>query len=379
LASVVCAEDIRHFGERAKGLLQITYALVIAYGFFITLALYDRKRLSRIFLGFCLFMIVGVVFENYTDFREFSDQMRRLMFEKFVYASDERDLLLYGSIRPKLFTSEPSVLSFAFTLYAFCWYALSTWRGKIVAYAILLGIGYYLIRSPTIFVGFIAVIPYDLLVSSRRWDGYASGSGLPIVAAVGSAMVLGAIGLVLMESGMLDERIEQITTQSDQSFFSRVIGPALVAFDTVARHPFAGAGLTGEEFIERRVFQIYTSSPGFDPRWYNPAASEVLTNYFWLHWTYLGLFWGMIIAGALTLFVRNLGTVHPLFCWVTWVIFGQASGAYVSPKTWTVLMLACAISVVVEAERRRLPAAVGAGLRRGLPARRWVGAVASGK
>jgi hypothetical protein len=37
-----------------------------------------------------------------------------------------------------------------------------------------------------------------------------------------------------------------------------------------------------------------------------------------------------------------------MFCWAVWVIFGQSSGAYVSPKTWTVFLLACAIAILHE-------------------------------
>jgi len=32
------------------------------------------------------------------------------------------------------------------------------------------------------------------------------------------------------------------------------------------------------------------------------------------------------------------------FCWSVWLIFGQASGAYVSPKPWATLAIAGAVS-----------------------------------
>ena len=32
----------------------------------------------------------------------------------------------------------------------------------------------------------------------------------------------------------------------------------------------------------------------------------------------------------------------PAFCWLTWAILGQASGAYVGPTCWAVLFLAAA-------------------------------------
>jgi hypothetical protein len=353
-ASVLCADDLRFLKERAKGLLQISYALIVAYGLFITLVLYERERLARIFLGFCLFMVVGALLENHTEFRALSDEVRGRLYDRFLYVNDERDIYLYGEIRPKLFTSEPSALSFAFTLYMFCWFSLSTWRMKIIAYSVLLAVGYVLTRSPTVLLGYAALVPYDLLSYGLRAGASRSGAGLLVIARVGLMTVVAAVGLVLAASTFLGERYEQITSQTDPSFFYRVVGPARIAADTISRHPLAGAGLTGEEVIEGRVIQIYTTSSFFHPSWNIGSASEVLTNYFWLHWTYLGLFWGAVLALALTWFIVALGTPSVLFCWGVWILFGHASGAYVSPKTWTVLSLACAISVLTAAERRRM-------------------------
>ncbi|HZD26081.1 MAG TPA: hypothetical protein VE631_07450, partial [Alphaproteobacteria bacterium] len=62
----------------------------------------------------------------------------------------------------------------------------------------------------------------------------------------------------------------------------------------------------------------------------------------------------------LTLYLRVLQAPSILFCWGVWAIFGQASGAYVSPKTWTVLYLACAVAIMHQRQATRLPALPGA-------------------
>ena len=56
-----------------------------------------------------------------------------------------------------------------------------------------------------------------------------------------------------------------------------------------------------------------------------------MINYFWEHWIYLGLVWGLIMVGALTVWLRVLGVPSAAFCWMVWAILGQASGAYVGP------------------------------------------------
>ena len=82
----------------------------------------------------------------------------------------------------------------------------------------------------------------------------------------------------------------------------------------------------------------------------------MLTNYFWLHWIYLGAVWGVIVLAALSLWLRMLGTASILYCWSVWVVLGQASGSYVGPKTWAVLLIGAATTILVSrsTERRNL-------------------------
>ena len=72
--------------------------------------------------------------------------------------------------------------------------------------------------------------------------------------------------------------------------------------------------------------------------------NTVITNYFWLHWLYFGIGFGIIVLLGVHWWLRKLGTPSIMFCWIVWLTFGQASGAYVSPKTWCVLAFAAAIA-----------------------------------
>jgi len=86
----------------------------------------------------------------------------------------------------------------------------------------------------------------------------------------------------------------------------------------------------------------------------------VLTNFFWLHWIYLGAVWGVIVLATLTLWLRLLGAASILYCWAVWTVLGQASGSYVGPKTWAVLLIGAATTILVarSTEQRNLsPAA----------------------
>jgi len=72
----------------------------------------------------------------------------------------------------------------------------------------------------------------------------------------------------------------------------------------------------------------------------------VLTNYVWLHWIYLGLVWGVLCIGVVSVWLRLLGAPSVLYCWTVWIIMGQASGSYVGPKTWSVMLIAAAASIL---------------------------------
>jgi hypothetical protein len=39
--------------------------------------------------------------------------------------------------------------------------------------------------------------------------------------------------------------------------------------------------------------------------------------------------------------------VSIVYCWTIWTVLGQASGSYVGPKTWAVLLIAAATSILV--------------------------------
>jgi hypothetical protein len=127
----------------------------------------------------------------------------------------------------------------------------------------------------------------------------------------------------------------------------------LVAIDVIKRYPWAGAGLTGEPFIADRVLNVYMNSAAFQAAWKITRIGDVLTNYFWLHWIYLGLVWGSATLVAISVWLRKLGVPSVLYCWVVWVILGQASGSYVGPRTWSVLLIAAATSILSAKSARR--------------------------
>lgn len=343
LGSVVAAEDISFLSKRFTGLVQITYSLVIAYAMFLTLVEAERDQIAMILFVFALAIIVGCLLETYAGLRPVSDKVREILYDPgVVYDSDRRDEILYGRIRPKLFTSEPSAVTFAYTHCASVWLVVSRWRFKLVIYAGLIGLALVVLPGPTLVLMMLLAVPYLIFLAGAR-PGRPQLTRMIGAAALSSLVVLVAF---VLGTTLFAARIAQMQHGDDASFFYRFTGPMLVAFDMFRHHPWAGSGLTGEPYIADQVLTVYMNSGSFSSAWRIPKIGDVLTNYFWLHWIYLGMVWGVTLVVGLSWWLRKLGTPSILFCWIVWVILGQASGSYVGPKTWAVLLIAAAAAIL---------------------------------
>jgi hypothetical protein len=346
LASILSADDLAFLPKRFTGLVQITYSLVIGYAVFLTVVRAERSQVAMLFFVFCVLILAGALLEDYGGLQPISDAVRQRLYDPGqIYDADLRDLILYGRVRPKVFTSEPSAVTFGYTLFAFIWLVLSTWRVKLVLYLALMGVGFIAMPGPTLLLMVLLLIPYALL-ATMGW-----GSSFQRALAIGCIAAFLTVAFAAVGESLFAARIHEYYTGQDASFFYRVVGPALVAGNVVATHPIAGAGLTGEPYIADTVVNVFMRSPEFDPSWQFENIGSVITNYVWLHWIYLGLVWGTIAIAAITFWLKVLGVPSASFCWIAWVILGQASGAYVGPKTWAVLFLAAASAVVASRQR----------------------------
>lgn len=369
LLSILSASDLRFLGKRFTGWLQLTYSLVIGYALFVTLVNGERRQVANILLGFCIFIAVGCALEQYAGLRAVSDAVRERIYDaRLVYAADLRDELFYGRVRPKLFTSEPSAVTFGYTHYAFMWLVVSAWRPrvKLLIYLIMMLIGIWLMPGPTLLLMLALAGPYIVLIIGRDWpDGVPSATRMLGGMAVAVVMVVGAF---IVGTTVYSERFKKLSQGEDPSFFYRVVGPMLVAKEVVRIHPVAGAGLTAEPYIADDILNVFMNSSSFSSAWQFSRITDILTNYFWLHWIYLGAVWGLIMLAALSLWLRRLGVPSVLFCWAVFAILGQASGAYVGPKTWAVLLMAAAGAVLASRPPMPQQRAVRAGPYASVPA-----------
>jgi hypothetical protein len=358
LVSILCATNLAFLGRRFNGLVQLVYSLVIGAALFLTVVRASRRQMEKMFLGFALVLLVGCLLEDYTSLRAISDAVRERLYTGGVYENDLRDTLLYGRIRPKFFASEPASVTFVYALCSFLWMVLSQRRAKLAGYLALGAVGAFAMPGPTLLLMLLLIVPYELFLAWRRPgdpDGRQGFAHLAKVAVLGLVMV---VAFYMLAHTLFEARMREIAAGNDPSFFYRVLGPALAARDIVEHYPIAGAGLTGEPFVESDVVNVYVRSAAFSSQWKIVTPStELLINYFWLHWIYLGAVWGIIMVVAVTIWLRVLGVASAGFCWTVWAILGQASGAYVGPTAWAVLYLAGAATVLIQRVEETQPAA----------------------
>jgi hypothetical protein len=353
LVSILCATNVEFLPRRTNGLIQLTYSIIIGYALFLTVTQGTRQQIGRLFLTFALVILIGCLLEAYAGLRPVSDAVRSVLYSRGLYENDLRDVLFYNRVRPKFFASEPASVTFCYTLFTFIWLVVSPWRWKLPAYAGLMALGLFAMPGPTLLLMLLLTLPYMLFLSSRRRGRLDPGRFM----AVACVAVLFFAAFVVLAQSLFPVRLEEITSGNDPSFFYRVRGPAQAGVGIMEHYPFAGAGLTGEPFIETEVTNLYVRSSGYSAGWQVVSpATELLINYFWLHWIYLGVVWGLIITIALTVWLHVLGVPSPAFCWLVWAILGQASGAYVGPTCWAVMFLAGAAAVLREQpEAKSLP------------------------
>ena len=339
--SILCATDLNFLSRRFNGLLQLTYSLTIGYALFLTVTSATRRQIANLCLASALTLMIGCLLETYGGLRPLSDAVRSKLYSAGIYENDLRDTLLYGRARPKFFASEPATVTFTYSLLVCVWLVVSTWRRKLLVYLGLVGGGFVAMPGPTLLLTLLLAVPYQLFLAPRMGNEARSALKPGHILKVACFAAIAVVGAAILANTVFSERLSDIRRGNDASFFYRVQGPAIAAEEIVRTYPIAGSGLTGEPFIEDRVIDAYMRSPSYSAGWVIVSpATELLINYFWLHWIYLGFVLGVAMIAAISGWLRVIGVPSAAFCWGTWAILGQASGAYVGPTCWAVLFLA---------------------------------------
>lgn len=228
----------RHGAAFATSFLVFAASLAMAFGVFAGFRRWPRQRMANMALAALLLLLAGVAAERWLGLAAASDAVRTMLYAQDVtYAANLRDRLLYGSVRAKLFTSEPSHVAKFYVLMVLVWYATARNGWRIPVLYMLLGAGVALVQSPTI----LAALPAAWMADLCRSRG-----ALGWLLAAAAALVLAPVAIVAGES-MFAGRLDHILTGQDASFLIRIILPFEVLARVWGDYPLFGLGFGAKE------------------------------------------------------------------------------------------------------------------------------------
>lgn len=225
-------------GDYATSFAVFLVSLPMALGVIAALRQVLPATIAKAAFAVSLLILTGVAAERFAGFAAISEPVRALLFPaEIVYAEDLRDQLIYGAVRAKLFTSEPSHVAKAFVLAILVWYAAAHGSWRVPLFYMLVAAGVVLIKSP----GLLAVLPAAWACDLCRLR--RSGWLVPVLI----AGVLALIGGVLAAQTLFPDRLAHIASGRDGSFIIRVLLPWEILARTWADHPLFGLGFGAKE------------------------------------------------------------------------------------------------------------------------------------
>src|SRR5436190_13420651 len=139
----------------------------------------------------------------------------------------------------------------------------------------MIGMALFVLPGPTLVLMLLLTVPYLIFLAGARPGRRPSAMRLAGSLAISLALI--GVAIVLGKT-FFAERLDELASGRDASFFYRFTGPMLVAVNIFHHHPWAGAGLTGEPFIASDVLNVDMNSPSFQAGWRITRIADVLTK-----------------------------------------------------------------------------------------------------
>lgn len=231
--------NLRAFAsDYATSYVVFLVSLPMALGVMTGLRQISTAAIARWAFAAALLILLGAAAERFAGFAAVSEPVRAALFPaEIVYAEDLRDQLVYGAVRAKLFTSEPSHVAKSFILALLVWYAAARkwWRAPV--FYVLLAAGVLLVKSPGLLVALPAAWAADFCRMRR--------SGWLVLLILGGC--LAAAATVMAGQALFPERFAHIASGRDGSFMIRAGLPLQVMGEVWTEHPVFGLGFGAKE------------------------------------------------------------------------------------------------------------------------------------
>ena len=336
--------------ELVQSTLLLLASVFAGLGLFSELRTWSSRALESVMAVTVSIILVLACLEAYTPFAQVSNAAREVLYAadgQFLYSSDERDMFLHGTVRPKVFTQEPSHPAKYLAVGIAAWFLVSARRYKGLIATGLFMLSAFVLRSPSLIAGPIFVLYFSALGADGEHD---LRKGTARMAALAACAI--AFFTLPQWVGMFPgERSIEIAQELDASSIIRLLGPLEIATDILKEQPFFGVGIGGKEYAWETMLSVYAMFPVMKIERFYLMADAGWGNAFFQFIAYCGIAGGGAFLWWLAGMSRRLIVKDwPSMLFVFFVVF-NVDGAFNIVRPWAYFFLMAAAYHVAVRER----------------------------
>jgi hypothetical protein len=335
-----------YFTDYFLGPAQLIYSLFIAYSLYMLIVELNLAILRRWCLGLTTVIAVLSVLElNSSISAAFTGATQALTaninLANAFNVSDMRDLSLHGTVRSKVFATEPSHTALTLMALGFGFFWTKPNFKLIFIWIILVLICIWTIRSPII-AALLILAPTFLFTVSQNQKRIAR-------------LLIGILPLLLSGYFLSDYLLTMFGTRietvggGDGSFEMRFTVPFQFIVDFIPNHLLIGVGVVGD--FDMLIYDILAAyyERGMSYIDYNSAAASISNNLA-QHFISFGFFAGWLALAMLAFAARMrralVWIVVCAQCLTIWMFLG----GYVAARVWVLCALVLAVARRAEYE-----------------------------
>ncbi len=354
LLTALLSPGLVYLNEKLVGLLQTVLSITAGILLLKLLSDLPKRWVENVLAVLCAALLFGAALEVLGVLREASDSFREAAFgqiESGLYASDQRDQEITGFVRPKLFTTEPSLLAIGFLVFVNSWLVLTYDKKRLAAAGLGTGMMLVMTGSPVLLLSLAA----SLTIALFKEPKFVS------VAVVGMLVCVGGFGFALLQPEIASnvttrvvESSENVGSLKTTSENRRIVFPYVTLVDVLKESPLFGVGISGKELVER-----YASLP-IDPKY--ALGNNVLAMFV----IYTGLGGALLFGGSIFGYWRRARVGNIALLVVLILTLSQTMGGFETPRFWGYAFLFIgAVKMSYEAkDQRRKTISSGSALSR---------------
>lgn len=338
LAGVILAAINGYLIEAIGKYSQLMFSIFAGYGLSILIVQIERERLRKLLACIAWGILIVAFAEVYLGLFDIMTQINSVLYSwrpQGFYTATERDIALWGQIRPLVFSTEPSLVGIwgsVLMVSATILDRSASWKRYLIL-IFYVGALVFVVRSGTV----MAILLSYLAATMLYKRDYLFKQAMLLLGALGLAFLLNFTSTLTVMGRYLQ----------GTSFFARFTAPFQTTLEMLDRSPFFGLGLGNDELLRQITFDVWAREGMLVRAAHYVEAhglNGMLTNNFFWIWINLGLFGGLVLLLLVFKLVRHLGHFPAAVVLMSTLGTWMTVGGFVDMRTWFFFYLftACA-------------------------------------